>query len=57
MPGMTCRRAAVLAAASFGVTMTNAALVAQGALVEIEVVAVRPHRAEPHPGKTHKGGK
>jgi enamine deaminase RidA (YjgF/YER057c/UK114 family) len=32
-----------------------AALVAPGALVEIEVIAVRPHKAEAHPGKTHKG--
>jgi len=34
-----------------------AALVAPGALVEIEVIAVTPHKPEPHPGKTHKGGK
>ena len=32
-----------------------AALVAPGALVEIEVIAVRPHKPEAHPGKTHKG--
>jgi enamine deaminase RidA (YjgF/YER057c/UK114 family) len=33
-----------------------AALVAPGALVEIEVIAVTPHKRETHPGKTHKGG-
>jgi enamine deaminase RidA (YjgF/YER057c/UK114 family) len=32
-----------------------AALVAPGALVEIEVVAVKPHKAGTHPAKTHKG--
>ncbi len=32
-----------------------AALVAPGALVEIEAIAVRPHKKETHPGKTHKG--
>jgi enamine deaminase RidA (YjgF/YER057c/UK114 family) len=33
-----------------------AALVAPGALVEIEVVAARPHRASARRGGTHKGG-
>src|SRR5450631_1576079 len=32
-----------------------AALVAPGALVEIEVIAVRPHKRETHAGKTRKG--
>ena len=32
-----------------------AALVAPGALVEIEVIAVKPHKAGTHPAKTHKG--
>jgi enamine deaminase RidA (YjgF/YER057c/UK114 family) len=31
-----------------------AALVAPGALVEIEVIAVKPHKAETHTGKVHK---
>jgi enamine deaminase RidA (YjgF/YER057c/UK114 family) len=32
-----------------------AALVAPGALLEIEVIAVKPHKAEAHPAKTRKG--
>lgn len=32
-----------------------AALVAPGALVEIEAIAVKPHKAGTHPAKTHKG--
>jgi enamine deaminase RidA (YjgF/YER057c/UK114 family) len=33
----------------------GAALVAPGALLEIEVIAVKPHEAKAHPAKTRKG--